>query len=93
MRVELVFFTGCPSVPRARQRLTQALVAAGLSPSWQEWDTRDPRTPSEYQRYGSPTVLIDGRNIAGDDAPSGPTCAVDGGPSVAVITAALHGDQ
>jgi hypothetical protein len=90
MRVELVFFTGCPSVPNARRRLSEALTVVGIPPSWQERDMLDPGTPAEYQHYGSPTVLVDGHDIAGDQKAAGMTCVVDGGPSVEVIAQALR---
>jgi [ribosomal protein S5]-alanine N-acetyltransferase len=90
MRVELVFFTGCPNVPAARERLAEALTSAGLPVTWKEWDTLDPSTPSAYGGYASPTVLLDGRAITtASDSASGLRCDLSGGPTVQAIKSAL----
>lgn len=71
-RVELVYFTGCPHVNAARNALRSALEAEGLEVRWREWNRDDPHTPESLRRYGSPTVLVDGRDVV--DAPDGGSC-------------------
>jgi len=88
--IELVFFTGCPHVERARAALREALVSEGLSPRWTEWDQHEHGTPDRVQGYGSPTILVAGRDVTGAVPSSeGSACRADGIPSLEVIRAAL----
>lgn len=92
-RVELVFFEGCPHADAARVRLREAMTAAGLDPKWDEWDTGRDTTPDTYRRYGSPTILLDGRDIGDGAEGSGMGCVVGGGPALATIVGALQGGR
>ena len=89
-RVELVYFEGCPHADEARRRLTRALSSADLNTSWDEWDTGLLATPERYRRFGSPTVLIDGADVAGGVEGSGMGCVVGGAPATDVILTALR---
>jgi hypothetical protein len=43
-------------------------------------------TPKHLRQHGSPTILIDGRDVTGDPAGAAAmACRVDGVPSVALI--------
>jgi hypothetical protein len=68
------------------------LVAAGLPPRFEEIDVNDPRTPDTLRDWGSPTILVDGVDIAGG-TPQGACCrlyATSGGaPSDEMIGRAL----
>lgn len=70
--VELIYDTDCPNIEAAREQLRQAFQAVGQAASWQEWDRGDPASPAHARRFGSPTVLVDGQDVAGaspsDDA-------------------------
>ena len=90
--IELVYFEGCPNAVAARENI-QAAVAATLSDPvvWSEWDLLAESTPEDFKRYGSPTVLVDGRDVTGD----GPgdvamACRADGAPSIEAIAAKLR---
>ena len=95
--VELIFDADCPNAPRARARLRTALETAGLPVHWAEWDRVSEFAPDYVRRYGSPTVLVNGVDVASAaqlDAGSG--CRVyrsanglDGAPPVDVILRAL----
>jgi hypothetical protein len=74
MRIQLITFTGCPNTSGAREALTRVLARAGIADVIEEVDTSDPRTPEALRDWGSPTVLIDGVDVGGLDAPSGPGC-------------------
>jgi hypothetical protein len=90
-RIELVFFSGCPNVEAARLNLRAACAALGLPPSWTEWDLLEDGVPTRMHTLGSPTVLLDGKDITGV-APAGAlACRSAGAPSVEQITAALGG--
>lgn len=59
-RFELIYFTGCPIVPRARS----ALREAGIS---QFFETNQDKLAEDDERktFSSPSILSDGRLIAG----------------------------
>ncbi len=85
-RVELIFFEGCPNTSVARDNLRVALVSAGCEPTWTAWNLYAESTPERLRRYGSPTVLVDGRDVTGEDAGgSAIACRADGAPSVESI--------
>ncbi len=100
MRVELVYDPDCPNVARARAALLRAFAQAKLRPAWTEWDRSSADSPAHVRGYGSPTILVDGRDVAsggsGDDARSCRLYRDSGGalvgvPPVAQIVAALSG--
>ncbi len=63
--VELIYNTSCPNVATTRERLQRAFARVGLPPQWKEWDQEDPKSPHYVHHYGSPTILVDGQDIAG----------------------------
>lgn len=81
-QVELIFDSDCPNIQGARNALLEGFAQAGLEPSWTEWDRKSPESPAHALRYGSPTVLVDGRDVAADaEEPSADSCRVyDHGP-------------
>lgn len=90
-RIELVYFDGCPNAERARENLARALASAGGAPEWAEWDLMDPGTPEVYKQYGSPTILVDGRDVTGaEGGASAMACRADGAPSAEAIAAKLR---
>lgn len=95
-RIDLVYFAGCPHVEAARAALREALGDVPGVASWREWDRDDPRTPAAFRVHGSPTVLVDGRDVAPVVEDAG-CCRVyagregfGGAPSPEAIRAALH---
>ena len=98
-RVELIVDKDCPNVPEARVQLGRALAGLGLLAKWDEWDRESPAAPEHVRHYGSPTILVDGRDVAGDGTTAAANCCrvyqtddgIRGVPSVEMITAALNG--
>lgn len=96
-RVELIYFPSCPNVAEARAQLVSAFVATKLTPSWAEHRTDDPDLPAHARGFGSPTILVDGRDVAGaEPAGSAEACrlyraarAYGGIPPLESIVAAL----
>ena len=74
MLVELVYDKDCPNVDQARATLMRSLAVAGLPPRWAEWDVSDAAAPDHVRGYGSPTVLIDGHDMAGFPPMNGLMC-------------------
>jgi mercuric ion transport protein len=98
MKIQLLTFPGCPNAGLARQRLQAAISEMGLDASICEVDVSAPRTPKRLRGWGSPTILIDGRDVgAGGPCAVGGSCriyrelsAISGAPSVDVIRAGLE---
>jgi hypothetical protein len=89
--IELVYFEGCPNAERARENLRSALEVVGAHTDWDEWDLALEATPQRYHRHGSPTVLVDGRDVTGDGAGAvAMACRSDGAPSVSTIAESLR---
>lgn len=61
--LDLIYFAGCPNVQATRESIKTACVLEGLALDWQEWEQSDPKTPSQFKGYGSPTVLVNGKDI------------------------------
>lgn len=90
MRIELIYFEGCPNVERARANLRAALSAAGVRADVEEWERDGAGAPPYVRRYPSPTILVDGRDVSGDAGGSGEaSCRAAGAPSVESILAGL----
>ncbi len=92
--VELICYEGCPNASLARANLRAALVAAGREVIWMQWDLLAAWTPEHLRRHGSPTVLVNGRDVMGKDAGGAAmACRTDGAPSVASILEKLEGHE
>ena len=63
--VELVYDGDCPTVAHARGHLFKAFAVARVTARWMEWNRSDPSSPPHVRRYGSPTILVDGHDVAG----------------------------
>ena len=96
--VELIYDADCPNAATARCQLLKAFARAGTTPRWTEWDRADPESPAYVNHYGSPTILVDGEDVAGEPASEGVSCcrlyaspsgAFQGAPSVQLIASAL----
>jgi len=67
-KIEFIYEQSCPNVADARAQLRLALEQTGLPAHWQEWEHNDPKSPAYARRYGSPSVLVDGVDVAGEPA-------------------------
>jgi hypothetical protein len=68
MKVEVLHWEGCPSLPEALEELEDVLRVRGLDA---EIELREVTTQEEAERldfHGSPTVKIDGRDVDPDGA-------------------------
>lgn len=64
-KVELIYDADCPNVEAAREQLRDALGVVGAATQWREWERSDPSSPPYARHYGSPTILVDGKDVAG----------------------------
>lgn len=90
MKIELIFFQGCPHADDARANVRKALERAHIQMPVEEWDRDDAGTPEYARAYPSPTVLVNGRDVTGEGpAAGGASCRASGAPSVERIQSAL----
>ena len=94
MKVELLYDRACPNVTGARENLSEALQSMNLPARWTEWDQASAEAPAYVRHFGSPTVLIDGRDITGAEPSTEVSCCrlyeASGVPSTALIRTALE---
>lgn len=97
MTIELIYDSDCPNVDKARENIAAALAAYGSEARWKEWDRSATDSPAYVKCYGSPTVLVGGRDVSGCPAGDGSACCrvyhsgpdgFSGAPSVAQIATA-----
>jgi len=93
VRVQLLYFNGCPHAEGARAVLQSTLQSLGLPIAFEEVDTTAPETPPSLRGWGSPTFLIDGQDPFGGAPGHGTTCRLysgtQGAPSEPELRAAL----
>lgn len=63
VRVELVYDATCPNVEDARRAIRAALLECGMPVTWKEWERGLETTPPALRALGSPTILINGRDV------------------------------
>jgi len=63
MKVELLYFGGCPGHERARRALEDALACEGIRAKIKMIAVDTDEAAREYEFPGSPTIRIDGRDI------------------------------
>lgn len=97
--VILLYDDDCPNVAAARSNLLKAFATTGHSSKYHEVNLRMPATPAHLRGFGSPTILVDGRDVAGVEPASDarccrvyrtPTGQLVGAPSVEQIAQALR---
>ena len=83
LQIELVYDPGCPNVDLARTVLTAACREASVPAVWTEWNSEDPDCPPHARNLGSPSILVNGEDVAPGPHPwaqrepgDGPRCRV-----------------
>lgn len=98
VRIQLITFSGCPNASATRSLIERTVAAAGILASIEEVDTLAPDTPAPLRAWGSPTILLNGVDVGGERAPTGPACRLypgddgqmHGVPSGTLLSAALN---
>lgn len=96
--IDLIYAPDCPNLEMARAHLSQALSSFGSPVEWREWDQGAGDLPREVRGYGSPTILINGKDVAGSFPADRKCCrlyqngegSLAGAPSVEMILTALR---
>ena len=63
MRVELLYFDGCPSYERLLPRLRELVAQAGVADEVELWRVESPKETIADRFLGSPTVRVDGVDV------------------------------
>ena len=66
MKVEVLYVPDCPHHPPAVKQLREVLSAEGVTTEIIEVRVNDAQTAEQYEFRGSPTIRINGRDIAGE---------------------------
>lgn len=64
-RVELIWDRECPNVEAARGVVREALRQVGSVERWTEWRIGNDDVPAHARGFGSPTILVDGKDVTG----------------------------
>ena len=78
--IQLLVFAGCPLADAARSALEQALAACGLD-NYEEVDLLAPETSEALRGWGSPTILVEGKDVTGLAKGHDIGCRVYAGPT------------
>lgn len=97
--IEFIYDRDCPNVEGARAALRDALLTLKREAMWREWDRADEHAPEYVRAYGSPTILVNGKDIAGMPPGDASACRIyrndkgntRGVPDTQLILAALRG--
>ena len=93
-KIQLLTFSGCPNAGAARRRLTRALAGIAPNGGFQEIDIEAEDCPAELRRWGSPTILVDGRDVEDGEPGEELACRIypanRGAPDEAAIAAAIR---
>jgi hypothetical protein len=66
VKVEVLYVAECPSHPAAVKLVKEVLAAEGVAAEIQEVLVRDEGMADELRFSGSPTIRINGRDVAGE---------------------------
>lgn len=100
-RVELIYDSDCPNVEQAREVLLQAFSRTNLPPSWKEFDRKAADSPPYASNFGSPTILVDGKDVTGAKGASDANCCrlymhnqgYSGVPEISQVVHSLESSQ
>jgi len=66
MRIEVLYVAECPSHPAAMKLVKDVLRAEGIAAEIREVLVKDDRMATDLAFCGSPTIRINGRDVAGE---------------------------
>lgn len=98
MQVELIYEKSCPNIEAARKQLLLAFKETGITPKWEEWDVSTTNVPEHVRGFGSPTIMVNGKDVSGEKPAENDNCCriypnseggFNGVPKLSDITEAL----
>lgn len=89
--IQFLWFDGCPLADRQRAQLDAALaeLPSADRPSVSAVDLMAEETPEDLRRWGSPTILIDGRDLVGSAPGAACSCRLYDGPEGVIGSAEI----
>lgn len=92
--IQFLAFDDCPYADTALAVLQNALRSCGLSEDhYEAVNILDPSTPNNLSGWGSPTILVNGRDVSGHAPGDGAGCRLydtpDQVPTLAMILTAI----
>lgn len=88
MKIQLLYFQGCPNVDASRAAIREALAIEQVAAYVEQIDVEAPDAPAWVRGWGSPTILINGIDVAGQprsEAAAACRLYANGAPSVDTI--------
>jgi hypothetical protein len=78
VRIDFLYWRGCPSHPEARELLGEVLAARGIEAEVVEREVTTDEEAQELAFPGSPTIRVDGRDVDPEGASARPalTCRI-----------------
>jgi hypothetical protein len=73
MRIDFLFWRGCPSHPEARELLDELLASRGIEADVVEREVFSDEEARELAFPGSPTIRVDGRDVDPEGASARPS--------------------
>ena len=64
LKIELIYDRDCPNILQIRALIHDVLAELHLKEELIEWDRSVETSPSYVKKYGSPTILINGKDVA-----------------------------
>jgi len=94
-RIQFLAFDGCPLADAARSVLECALQRCGLDiDHYEAINILDPSTPTDLASWGSPSILVNGRDVTGQVPGDGVGCRLydtpDQVPTLETIATAIR---
>jgi hypothetical protein len=78
VRIDFLYWEGCPSHPEARALLEEVLAGRGVDATVELTQVRSDEEAERLRFPGSPTIRVDGRDVdpEGASAPPALTCRI-----------------
>lgn len=96
IQVDFIYDDDCPNVAAARANLMRAFSLTGVGARWEEHRIGSEQAPERVRGYGSPSILVNGGDVAGVSAGAEVCCRIydrSGVPEVELIAQALERAQ
>ena len=77
VKIELLYFPGCPNVEQTREVIKKALKSLSLDRLLvEEVDIHAPGSPEKYRNWPSPSILVDGIDVEGKPPTEAAACRI-----------------
>ena len=78
-KIQLLVFEGCPLADAAKRTLDEVVASLNLG-AYEVIDILAPETSETLKKWGSPTILVNGHDVAGGVPGDSVGCRVYAGP-------------